>query len=94
MTRLAVAFVVQGEGRGHMTQALALARFLRAAGHEIVRVLVGTSPFRSVPDYFRDGIGAPVETYDAPTQVPDRAGRGVSVSRTTSAGASCSPLSP
>ncbi len=82
MKRLAVAFVVQGEGRGHMTQALALARFLREAGHEIVRVLVGSSPFRSVPDYFKDAIGAPLETYDAPTQVPDRAARGVSVSRT------------
>lgn len=82
MTRLAVAFVVQGEGRGHMTQALALGRFLRAAGHEIVRVFVGTSPFRSVPSYFREAIGAPLETYDAPTQVPDRAARGVSVART------------
>ncbi len=79
MSRLAVTFVVQGEGRGHMTQALALAPHLRAAGHEIVRVLVGTSPFRSVPAYFVRDIGAPVESFPAPTQVPDREGRGVSV---------------
>jgi uncharacterized protein (TIGR00661 family) len=79
---LSVAFVVQGEGRGHMTQALALAGFLRAAGHEVVRVLVGESPFRSVPDYFRTAIAAPLETFAAPTQVPDRAARGVSVGRT------------
>jgi hypothetical protein len=82
MSRLAVAFVVQGEGRGHMTQALALAGFLRDAGHEVTRVLVGVSPFRSVPEYFHDGIGAPVETFAAPTQVPGRAARGVSVVRT------------
>jgi uncharacterized protein (TIGR00661 family) len=82
MRRLSVAFVVQGEGRGHMTQALALAGLLRAAGHEIVRVLVGESPFRSVPEYFRTEIAAPLETFAAPTQVPDRAARGVSVSRT------------
>lgn len=62
-----------------MTQALATARHLRDAGHEIVRVLVGTSAFRSVPDYFLHGFGATVEMFDAPTQVPDSAGRGVSV---------------
>jgi uncharacterized protein (TIGR00661 family) len=75
---LRVGFVVQGEGRGHMTQALALARFLRDAGHEVTRAWVGTSPFRSVPEYFRDGIGAPLETFDAPVQVPDRKSVGAS----------------
>lgn len=77
-----MAFVVQGEGRGHMTQALAVARFLRDAGHEVATVFVGTSPFRSLPDYFRREIDAPVQTFDAPTQVPDRAARGVSVGST------------
>ena len=41
MSSLGVALVVQGEGRGHMTQALALGGFLRDAGHEITAVLVG-----------------------------------------------------
>ena len=80
--RLNTVFVVQGEGRGHMTQALALAGFLRQAGHRLSRVLVGTSPFRSVPDYFARQIDAPLETFDAPTQVPDRAGRGASFGST------------
>ncbi|HUF75705.1 MAG TPA: glycosyltransferase family protein [Longimicrobiales bacterium] len=80
MSRLAVSLLVQGEGRGHMTQALATARYLRDAGHEIERVLVGRSPFRSLPDYFVREIAAPVETFDAPTQVPDREGRGLSLS--------------
>src|SRR5687768_6593587 len=82
MGRLAVAFVVQGEGRGHMTQALALAGFLRAAGHEIARAFVGVSPFRSIPEYFRTALGAPLETFDAPTQVPDRDERAVSAGKT------------
>jgi uncharacterized protein (TIGR00661 family) len=82
MPSLNVAFVVQGEGRGHMTQALALAAFLEDAGHEITNVMVGKSPWRSVPDYFLTGIGADVEEFDAPTQVPDRSGRGVSLHRT------------
>jgi uncharacterized protein (TIGR00661 family) len=65
-----------------MTQALVLADFLRAAGHQVVRVFVGESPHRSVPDYFRSAIGAPLETFDAPTQVPDGSRRGASVGRT------------
>lgn len=82
MGALRVAFVVQGEGRGHMTQALALAAFLRHAGHEVIEVLVGRSPHRSVPRYFRDGIGAPVREFDAPVQVARRDGQGLSVGRT------------
>lgn len=65
-----------------MTQAIALAAFLRDAGHEVARVLVGTSHHRSVPAYFREGIGAPVTPFAAPTQVPGRARRGVSAART------------
>jgi len=82
MSELSAVFVVQGEGRGHMTQALALADFLRAAGHRVDRVLLGTSPFRSVPEYFASRIGAPVETFEAPTLVPDRLGRGASTTAT------------
>lgn len=80
---LNAAFIVQGEGRGHMTQALALARFLRSAGHDVTHVLVGTSPHRSLPDYFARQIAAPVEVFEAPTIVPDAAGRGASQAATT-----------
>jgi uncharacterized protein (TIGR00661 family) len=66
-----------------MTQALALAGHLRDAGHRVERVLLGSSSYRSVPEYFTKGIGAPVETFPAPTQVPDRVARGVSVGRTS-----------
>ena len=30
-------FIVQGEGRGHLTQALTLEDMLRRNGHEVVR---------------------------------------------------------
>lgn len=61
-----VVFIVQGEGRGHLTQALALAPLLRRAGHEVVAACVGTSPTRSLPAFFRDDIGAPVVAFDEP----------------------------
>jgi hypothetical protein len=84
VSSLKVVFIVQGEGRGHMTQALALATYLRDAGHEVTHALVGRSPWRSVPQYFRDGIAAPVTEFDAPAQVPDRDGRALSLPRTLS----------
>lgn len=62
-----------------MTQALSLSAYLRDAGHEVRQVLLGRSPYRSVPRYFIDGIGAPVVTFDAPTQVPDATKQGVSI---------------
>lgn len=82
MRALRVVFVVQGEGRGHMTQALALASILRDAGHEISRVMIGRSHHRTVPEYFLDAVGAPVLEFDAPVQVPGHDRRGMSVSRT------------
>lgn len=45
-----VIFVVQGEGRGHLTQALALRQILLHEGHEIVKVLVGKSKNRKIPE--------------------------------------------
>jgi len=80
--RLRIGFVVQGEGRGHMTQALALARFVRDAGHEVSRVWVGVSPHRSLPPYFVRGIDAEVDTFAAPVQVPDRRGIAMSPANT------------
>ena len=39
-------FIVQGEGRGHLTQAITLEEILRRNGHEVVEVLVGKSSSR------------------------------------------------
>ena len=65
-----------------MTQALALDRILRSAGHEISCVLVGTSPYRSVPAYFTDGVSGPVVRFAAPTRVPGPDGTGMSAGAT------------
>lgn len=59
-------FTVQGEGRGHFTQALSLASMLRRNGHEVVAVLVGKSDRRGIPDFFADKIRAPYYCFDSP----------------------------
>ncbi len=59
-------FVVQGEGRGHITQAVALSEMLRRNGHQPVEVLIGKSEMRRIPDFFFEQIHAPVLAYESP----------------------------
>jgi uncharacterized protein (TIGR00661 family) len=72
-----VAFFIQGEGRGHMTQALALKRLLEEAGHEVVAAFMGENPDRVIPDFFRSAFDAPIHTYLAPVFVVDPVSKGV-----------------
>jgi uncharacterized protein (TIGR00661 family) len=58
---------VQGEGRGHFTQALALAAILRKHGHQVVAVLIGKSDSRQIPGFFIEKIGAPLFEFDSPS---------------------------
>ncbi|MDD2247046.1 MAG: glycosyltransferase family protein [Proteiniphilum sp.] len=60
-------FTVQGEGRGHFTQALSLAAILRKHGHEVVAVLVGKSDSRQIPSFFMNKIEAPVAEFSSPS---------------------------
>ena len=70
-------FTVQGEGRGHMTQALALRQSLTANGHEVVAVLVGKNPQRKIPDFFYNKIQAPTFAFESPNFLMDKNQRGV-----------------
>ncbi|HCC52383.1 MAG TPA: hypothetical protein DEQ30_10280 [Porphyromonadaceae bacterium] len=62
-------FIVQGEGRGHLTQAISLAEMLRRHGHEVVEVLLGKSRSREVPVFFRERMGVHIRVYDAPSLI-------------------------
>lgn len=59
-------FIVQGEGRGHLTQAISLAQMLRKNGHVVSEVLVGKCSNRELPSFFEDAIGCRVRIYDSP----------------------------
>lgn len=60
-------FIVQGEGRGHLTQAISLSQMIRRHGHEVVEVLVGKSSNREIPVFFLEKIGAKVKTFASPS---------------------------
>lgn len=55
-----ILFLVQGEGRGHLTQALSFAQLVESAGHEVVGALVGVTKNRSTPAFFSEQFPAPV----------------------------------
>lgn len=76
-----VLFAVQGEGRGHMTQAMAAAEMLRSGGHEVVGVAVGTNPSRSLPDFFARSFDVPLHVLASPGFIY-RKGRSVDLFRT------------
>lgn len=67
--QLRFMFIVQGEGRGHLTQAISLAAILRRNGHEIVEVLVGKSRSREVPEFFSQKMNTSMLSYEAPSFV-------------------------
>ena len=53
-------FCVLGEGRGHLTQAMAVKEMAEAAGHQVVAVTLGASTHRSIPEYFSSAMKIPV----------------------------------
>lgn len=66
-------FIVQGEGRGHLTQALSLQQKLQEEGHEVVCALVGKSPARQLPQFFCRQFtagGGQVVRFESPNFLP------------------------
>lgn len=59
-------FIVQGDGRGHMTQAISLRELLCRNGHEVVEVLIGKSPQREIPSFFSDRMNTVLSTFESP----------------------------
>jgi uncharacterized protein (TIGR00661 family) len=68
-------FVVQGEGRGHFTQALSLKSMLERNGHEVVAVMVGCSAQRTLPGFFTDKIKTEVIRFQSPNFLPSPKGK-------------------
>lgn len=61
-----ILFLVQGEGRGHLTQALSLAQILPIAGHEVIGAIVGVTAERGVPAFFSEAFKSPITPIFSP----------------------------
>lgn len=68
-------FIVQGEGRGHLTQAMTMERMLVSHGHEVVGMLVGKSKARILPEFFLKGVHAPVSQFTSVNFMPSARNR-------------------
>ncbi|MDR1886355.1 MAG: glycosyltransferase [Prevotellaceae bacterium] len=58
-------FIVQGEGRGHLTQAISMYEMLTRNGDEVKETLVGASALLSVPPFFLAKMKCPVSTFNS-----------------------------
>ncbi|MFN6944247.1 MAG: glycosyltransferase family protein [Cytophagaceae bacterium] len=76
---LNIIFIVQGEGRGHMTQAIALQEILKKQGHILKAVLVGRSEKRVIPNFFYKEITSPIHTFESPNFVFDPANKSIKI---------------
>jgi uncharacterized protein (TIGR00661 family) len=75
-------FLVQGEGRGHMTQAIAFAKMLEESGHQVGAVILGRSKRRTVPEFFRRQFSIPIEEVESPNFEADKNEKGVLIGKT------------
>lgn len=75
-------FFIQGEGRGHMTQAISLKNMLEKAGHEVAAVIVGKSPRREIPDFFIEKIRTRIVTIESPNFIVGKHNKRISIAKT------------
>ncbi len=73
---------VQGEGRGHMTQAITMYEMLIEQGHKVCAVIVGASERREVPSFFFEKIKAPIIKLQSPNFVTDEKNKSINVPKT------------
>jgi uncharacterized protein (TIGR00661 family) len=60
-----IAFIVQSEGRGHLTQAIAMYQILLKNQHEVVGIFVGGSG-NPLPVFFLEAIQSPIYQLKSP----------------------------
>jgi len=73
-------FFVQGEGRGHLTQALALKEKLEARQHSVVAIIIGFSNKKPIPTFFKDSLNnIPLISIDSPSFLVDKKNKGIMI---------------
>jgi uncharacterized protein (TIGR00661 family) len=79
-------FIIQGEGRGHLTQAIALSEMLQSKNHEIVGALVGTADGKTTPKFFADNFSKTIIPFSSPGLVYCKKNKTLDILKTLSSG--------
>ena len=74
-------FIIQGEGRGHLTQAIALSEMLYKSNHEVVGALVGSAD-GNIPDFFTEKFQSPSVAFAGPSLVYCKKTKGLDIRKT------------
>jgi len=72
-------FSVQGEGRGHMTQAISLYELLVSQGHTVSAVILGSSGKRSRPDFFYNKVKSKIVEVQTPNFITDKDNKSIKI---------------
>ena len=75
-------FIVQGEGMGHMSQAMALKEHLEEAGHTSDGIFLGGRPNHKVPDYYQLCFAEKLHTFQSPWFLRTPNKKGIYIGRT------------
>ena len=75
-------FIVQGEGRGHMTQAISLFQLIESLGHEVSAVCIGKSERREIPEFVKKSITANIHLFESPNFITDKDNKGIKIGKT------------
>ncbi len=82
MEKKTVMLAVQGEGRGHMTQAIAVLDMLKKSNMEVCCVIVGSSNRREIPDFFRHKFDVPVIAVQSPNFTTGKDNKSIQIGKT------------
>lgn len=61
-----IMFSILGEGRGHMTQAMAVKEMVEKAGHQVTSIALGMAHYREVPAFFASAMKTPITKISTP----------------------------
>jgi uncharacterized protein (TIGR00661 family) len=82
MEKKLVILAVQGEGRGHMTQAIAVKDMLKKMNMEVCCVIVGCSSRREIPDFFKQNFDVPILSLESPNFVTGTDNKSIKIGMT------------
>ncbi len=75
-------FIIQGEGRGHLTQAIALASLLESRQHSIAGALVGGENILDLPAFFTQNFKHPILKVASPFLVYSEQSKALHIGKT------------